>query len=41
MSKIFIPIISIDDLIIMKKDTGRKQDRMDIEHLLKLQGETL
>ena len=31
-----IPIVSIDDLIIMKKHAGRDKDRLDVEALLEL-----
>jgi predicted nucleotidyltransferase len=33
-----IPVVSIDDLIGMKKESNRKQDAQDIEALIKLKG---
>ncbi|MFH1619098.1 MAG: nucleotidyl transferase AbiEii/AbiGii toxin family protein [bacterium] len=33
LKNISIPVISIDDLIKMKKNTGRKQDEADIKYL--------
>ncbi len=32
-----IPIVSLEDLIAMKKNTGRRQDKSDIEYLRKLE----
>lgn len=34
-----IPVISLDDLILMKQGTGRKQDQADIRYLKELQSE--
>jgi len=34
-----IPVISVDDLIKMKENTGRQQDRADIRYLRKLKNE--
>ena len=31
-----IPIVSIDDLIKMKKKAGRPKDKLDLEQLIKL-----
>ena len=33
---VIIPVISIDDLIKMKRETGRKHDQIDIEYLEKI-----
>ncbi|MBI4656343.1 MAG: hypothetical protein HY746_06305 [Elusimicrobia bacterium] len=39
LRNISIPVISIDDLIKMKKNTGRKQDEADIRYLKRLKNE--
>lgn len=39
LCNISIPVIDIDDLIKMKKNTGRKQDEADIRYLKRLKNE--
>lgn len=39
LQAISIPTISIDDLIKMKKKTGRRQDKADIRYLRRLKNE--
>jgi len=39
LDNISVPIVSIDDLIKMKQDTGRKQDEIDIRYLLEIKNE--
>ncbi len=39
IKNILIPVISIDDLIKMKENTGRQQDRADIRYLKGLKNE--
>ena len=36
VNDVIIPVISIDDLIKMKRETGRKHDQIDIEYLEKI-----
>ena len=35
-----VRIASIDDMIALKQDTGRRQDADDVEHLLRLKGQS-
>jgi len=37
---VIIPVISIDDLIKMKRETGRAHDQIDIEYLEKIKNES-
>jgi hypothetical protein len=39
VADVIIPVISIDDLIEMKKETGRTHDQIDIEYLEKIKDE--
>ncbi len=40
VNDVLLPVISIDDLIEMKKETGRTHDQIDIEYLQRLKDAT-